>query len=60
VHSSKRGDVLSSQIPTAAGMALQCLGWLHSVRDGYTGPKVMGGDALHWLDVTVLSRVGAG
>jgi hypothetical protein len=39
-HNSGRGGVLSSQVPTAPGMALQCLGWQHSGGDGRTRPKV--------------------
>jgi hypothetical protein len=27
VHNSGRGDVLSSRVPTALGMVLQCPGW---------------------------------
>jgi hypothetical protein len=42
VHSSGRGGVLSSRVPTASGMALQCPGWLHSGGDGCTGPEVTG------------------
>jgi hypothetical protein len=30
MHNGGDGDVLSSQAPTAPGMALQCPGWEHS------------------------------
>jgi hypothetical protein len=40
VHSYKRGNVLSSRVPTAPGMAAQGSGWLHSGGDGRTGPEV--------------------
>jgi hypothetical protein len=42
VHNSGHGGVLSSRVPTAPGMALQCPGWLHSGGDGHTGPEVTG------------------
>jgi hypothetical protein len=42
VHNCGRGDVLSSRVPTASGMASQGPGWLHSDGDGCTGPEVMG------------------
>jgi hypothetical protein len=42
VHSSGRGGVLSSRVPTASGMALQCPGWLHSGGDGRIGLEVTG------------------
>jgi hypothetical protein len=42
VHSHRRGNVLSSWVPVALGMAAQGPGWLHSGRDGGTGPEVMG------------------
>jgi hypothetical protein len=40
MHSSGRGDVLSSRAPTAPGMVLQCPGWWHNGGDGRTGPEV--------------------
>jgi hypothetical protein len=40
LHSSRRGDVLSTRVPTAFGMTLQCLGWRHNGRDARTGPEV--------------------
>jgi hypothetical protein len=40
MHSSGRGDVLSSRIPTAPGRVLQRSGWWHSGGDGCTGPTV--------------------
>jgi hypothetical protein len=40
-HSGGRGDVLSSWVPTAPGMVLQCSGWWHRGWDGRTGPMVM-------------------
>jgi hypothetical protein len=53
VHSNGRGGVLSSWVPTALGMALQCRGWPH-------GAGGDGKDALRWPDVTALSCVGMG
>jgi hypothetical protein len=40
LHSGRRGDVLSTWIPTVLGMTLQCLGWRHGGGDGRTGPEV--------------------
>jgi hypothetical protein len=42
VHNNGRGGVLSSRVPTAPGMVLQCPGWLHSGGDGRTEPEVTG------------------
>jgi hypothetical protein len=39
-HSDGRGDVLSSWVPTAPGMVLQCSRWWRSGGDGRTGPMV--------------------
>jgi hypothetical protein len=39
VHSSGRGDVLSSRVPTAPGRVLQCPGWLHSGGDGMVAQR---------------------
>jgi hypothetical protein len=40
MHSRGRGDVLSSRVPTAPRMVLQCTGWWHSGGDGCTGPTM--------------------
>jgi hypothetical protein len=42
VHSCGRGNVLSSRVPTAPGMAAQGPRWLHSGGDGRTGLEVTG------------------
>jgi hypothetical protein len=40
MHNSGRGDVSSSQAPTAPRMVLQCPGWWHSGGDVRTGSEV--------------------
>jgi hypothetical protein len=40
MHSSRRGDVLSSRAPTTPGMVLQCRRWWYSGGDSRTGPEV--------------------
>jgi hypothetical protein len=42
VHNCGHGNVLSSRVPTALGMAAQGPEWLHSGGDGCTGPEVTG------------------
>jgi hypothetical protein len=39
LHSGRRGDVLSTWVPTLLGMALQCLNSWHSAGHGRTGPE---------------------
>jgi hypothetical protein len=40
LHGGRRGDVLSTWVPTALGAVLQYPGWQHSDEDGRTGPEV--------------------
>jgi hypothetical protein len=40
MHNGGDGDVLSSQAPTASGMALQCPGWEHNGGNGCIGPEL--------------------
>jgi hypothetical protein len=41
LHSSGRGDVLSTWVSTVLGMTLQCPRWRHSGGDGRAGPEVI-------------------
>jgi hypothetical protein len=41
LHSGRRGDVLSTWVPTVRGMTPQCPRWRYSGGDGRTGPEVM-------------------
>jgi hypothetical protein len=56
MHSSGHGGVSSPWASTVPGMALQCLGWWHSGRDGRIGPEVM--EETHSTGLTSQRRPG--